>query len=186
MTVRRVIVGLDSRERAALTAAAALAAELEAELVGLFVEDPDLLSFAALPFAREVGFASATRREIDRAAMERSLLALAEELRRACAAATQDAAVPWSFRSARGALARELLAAAAQGAPALLLPPVVRANPIVLCPPGVDTQELVAVREALERAFGEACELFRELPGEDLVAGLLEAGHPVLVFAGKE
>jgi len=69
MKIRRVIVGLEpaSRNAAKLEAAARLAARMEAELVGLFVENIDLLHFAGLPFAREVGFASATRREVARA-----------------------------------------------------------------------------------------------------------------------
>ena len=57
MTLRRIVVGLDAgpRDRAALEAAAQLAARMQAELVGLFVEDIDLLHLAGLPFAREVG-----------------------------------------------------------------------------------------------------------------------------------
>lgn len=184
MKVHRIVIGLDPRQRAALRAAAALAAELEAELLGLFVEDPDLLALAAFPFAREVGFPSATRRVIDRATMERSLRALAAELERACASAMRGAAVPWSFRSARGSLAAELLAAVAEkSVPALLLPPAVRAGPVVLCPPGTGTQSLAAFANLLSKAFGEAPTLLRGLPEEALLAPLLDAGHPVLVLA---
>jgi hypothetical protein len=181
--VRRVVVRLDSRERAALRAAAALAAELEAELLGLFVEDPDLLSFAALPFARELCFTSATQRALDRPAMERSLRALAAELERACAAAMRGAAVPWAFRSTRGSLAAGLLAAAEESAPTLLLPPVVQANPVVICPSEAAAQDLAAVLEALARAFGEAASLLRGSPDEAMLGALLERGHPVLVLA---
>ena len=48
MKIRRVIVGLDPalRSRALLEAAVELAGQMEAELLGLFVENQDLLHFA--------------------------------------------------------------------------------------------------------------------------------------------
>lgn len=137
MKVRRIVVGLDSRLRidAALEALAALAGELEAELIGLFVEDVDLLHLAALPFAREVGFPSATRRDLDVARMERSFEAQANELRRACEAVLKSSSVSWSFRVARGSRAEQLLSAATEGgAPTLLVPPGTdpRAEPAIV------------------------------------------------------
>jgi K+-sensing histidine kinase KdpD len=116
MKIRRIIVGIGStpRDKSVIEAAARVAARLEAELVGLFVENADLLSFAALPFAREVGFASATRRELDVEAMERSLRALADESRRMLAAVAGAVPVRWSFRVTRGSSAVELLAAAGE------------------------------------------------------------------------
>lgn len=113
MRIRRVIVGLDPalQSRALLEAAAALAGSMEAELVGLFVENQDLLHFAGLPFAREVGYTSATRRALDVESMERSLRALAKEAQETLAAIAGRMPVAWSFRVTRGALAAELLAA---------------------------------------------------------------------------
>lgn len=115
MKIRRIIIGLEPapRSRATLEAAARLAAQLEAELVGLFVENINLLHFAALPFAREVGFASASRRALDLEGMERSLRGLAREARQMLAAVAGRVPVRWSFRVARGTAAGELLAAAA-------------------------------------------------------------------------
>jgi hypothetical protein len=112
--IRRIVVKVDSarRRRAVLEAAAALAEKLEAELVGLFVENVDLLHFAGLPFAREVGHASAVRRPLDVAAMERSLRALAKEAEETLALIAGATPVRWSFRVARGPEAPELLAAA--------------------------------------------------------------------------
>ena len=51
----RILVALDASPRslAALSTAGALAAELDAELSGLFVEDINLQRLLALPFARE-------------------------------------------------------------------------------------------------------------------------------------
>ena len=115
MKIRRIIVGLEPapRTRATLEAAARLAAQMEAELVGLFVENIDLLHFAGLPFAREVGFASATRRSLDVEGMERSLRGLAREAQQTLAAVAGRVPVRWSFRVARGSAAGELMAAAA-------------------------------------------------------------------------
>lgn len=115
MKIRRIIIGLEPapRTRTTLEAAARLAAQMEAELVGLFVENIDLLHFAGLPFAREVGFASATRRDLDVEGMERSLRALAREAQQTLAGVAGRVPVRWSFRVARGSGAAELLAAAA-------------------------------------------------------------------------
>jgi len=112
--IRRVIVGLDPvlQSRALLEAAFELAGRMEAELLGLFVENQDLLHFAGLPFAREVGFASATRRTLDVESMERSLRALAQEAQRTLASVAGRTPVQWSFRTVRGSPAAELLAAA--------------------------------------------------------------------------
>jgi hypothetical protein len=112
--IRRVIVGLDpvQQSRALLEAAAELAGRMQAELLGLFVENQDLLHFAGLPFAREVGFESATRRALDVESMERTLRALAREARQALESAAEGTRVQWSFRVVRGVPAAELLAAA--------------------------------------------------------------------------
>jgi K+-sensing histidine kinase KdpD len=105
--IRRVIVGLDPalQSRAMLQAAVELAERMEAELIGLFVENQDLLHFAGLPFAREVGFASATRRTLDVESMERSLRALAKEARQKLASVAGRTPVQWSFRVVGGAAA---------------------------------------------------------------------------------
>lgn len=115
MSRGRVVLGLEAgtppRE---LAAAAALAGQVGAELVGLFMEDLDLLRFAALPFASEIGFASAARRKPDVGAMERSLRALAERARRRLEAAAAESAIQCSFQIRRGMSADALLAAATE------------------------------------------------------------------------
>lgn len=115
MKIRRIIVGMEPapRGRATLEAAAKLAARMEAELVGLFVENIDLLNFAGLPFAREVCLASATRRALDVEGVERHLRALARDAQQTLATVAGRVSVRWSFRVARGSAAGELLAAAA-------------------------------------------------------------------------
>lgn len=114
MSFRRILVALDASAHslAALQAASEIAARLESELVGLFVEDINLVRLAGLPFAREVGFPSAISRELDVAAMERSLKLLAAQAKQAIAATAERVHVPWSFRVARGSVVAELLSAA--------------------------------------------------------------------------
>ena len=115
LKLRRIVVVLEPQARAlgALDAAARLAARMQAELDGLFIEDEGLLRLAALPFAREIGFSSASARTLDVPGVERWLRALADEMRRGLAAAADRSTVArWSFRVARGAPLTELRAAA--------------------------------------------------------------------------
>lgn len=115
MSRARVVVGLEAgtppRE---LAAAAALAGQVGAELVGLFMENLDLLRFAALPFASEIGIASAARRKPDVGAMERSMRAVAEQARRRLEAAAAESAIACSFQVRRGVPVDALLAAATE------------------------------------------------------------------------
>ena len=128
--IRRIVVGFDAGawRSETLRELAALAVETESELLGVFIEDTDLLQLARLPFAAEVGYTSAARRGLDLATLERALRARADTLRRALAAVLDPAHVAWSFRVAREApsqvLGTALAAALAEGhAPALLIPP---------------------------------------------------------------
>ena len=116
LSPRRIVVGLEAlpRSRAALRAAADIAARTQAELLALFVEDANLLEWAGLPFAREVGLASAVPRTLDAVAMERRLRVLAREAERSLAEIARGTSLRWSYRVARGALMTELLAAAAE------------------------------------------------------------------------
>ncbi|MBI4454364.1 MAG: universal stress protein [Acidobacteria bacterium] len=113
---RRILVALDASQQSltALEAAVQLAARMGAELLGLFVEDINLLRLAGLPFAHQVHYLSATGEELDRHKMERQLKAQAERARRALAAAAERTRVQWSFRVARGRVTLEVLAAASE------------------------------------------------------------------------
>jgi nucleotide-binding universal stress UspA family protein len=112
--IRRILVALDasSQSLAALDAAVELAARMEAELMGLFVEDINLLELAGLPFAREINYFSATHQQLDSQKMERALKVKAEQARQALAAAAERSQVRWSFRVVRGQVLSELLEAA--------------------------------------------------------------------------
>jgi len=114
LPIRRILVALDasSHSQAALQSAADMAAKVGAELLGLFVEDSNLLQLAGLPFAREVGGVAGRARRLDSPAMERSLKAQAERSRLALAAIAEPWRLRWSFRVVRGSVADEVLAAA--------------------------------------------------------------------------
>ncbi len=116
LVIRRILVALDASPHsiAALEAAAELAAHFQAELAGLFVQDVNLLRLAELPFAREVGFFSATRRRLDSRGLERQLRVRARQMRRRLTGLAEETRLQWSFQVARGAIASELLAAAAE------------------------------------------------------------------------
>jgi hypothetical protein len=158
VAVGRIIACFAPGSPAAPLAVAELARRARAELLALFIEDAELLRFAALPFAAEVGFPSAALRALDRAALERLLRAQADALRQALAATLDPAAHAWSFRVARAVPAAAVAAALAEGlAPSLLLPP------------GVNPR---AERHVVRR---------RELDSARLNL-LIAAGRPVLVL----
>jgi nucleotide-binding universal stress UspA family protein len=113
-TIRRILVALDASRHslAALEAASELADTLKAELVGIFVEDVNLLRLAGLPFAREVRYLSVTARPLDSPSMERELRIQAEQVKRTLAVVAGRRQLRWSFRVVRGEVVTELLTAA--------------------------------------------------------------------------
>ncbi len=160
MKVRRVVAGLrpQRRPRGDLEDIVELARSMEAELLGLFIEDIELLHFAALPFAREVGGATAMRREVDVAAMERFMRSCAEELRSGIAEALGGAPLSWSFRVARGTIPGQLLAAGIE-----------QPGPTLLLPPGADIDEEPLVVPADELT-------------EESLQQLLQGARPILIL----
>lgn len=113
---KRIVVALDTSPPglAALEAAAKLAARLEAELHGLFVEDDNLLRLADLPFAHEIDFASGAPRPLDRSTVETTLRATADRVRQAVAKTAHRESVRWSFQVTRGRVTQTTLAATAE------------------------------------------------------------------------
>jgi nucleotide-binding universal stress UspA family protein len=104
VTPRRILVAVDlsAPSLAALEIAAKIAARLEAELVGLFVEDSNLLRLASLPFAAEMGYLTRTPRPLDSRRIERSLQMLAARAKREMAERAGRLRLRWSFRVVRG------------------------------------------------------------------------------------
>jgi nucleotide-binding universal stress UspA family protein len=114
ITFRRILVALDASRPslAALEAAANLAARLQADLSGLFIEDVDLINLAALPFAKDLPSLSRTGRSLDPDLMEREIRCKAAVARRSIARAAEARHLQWTFRVVRGRVEAELLAAA--------------------------------------------------------------------------
>jgi nucleotide-binding universal stress UspA family protein len=111
--IHRILVALDASPHSltALSTAAELARRFEAELIGLFVEDINLVRVTQLPFAREVSWFSPMSRQIELDQLERHFRAQAALMRQALAAAAERENVPWRFRIVRGAVASEVLSA---------------------------------------------------------------------------
>jgi nucleotide-binding universal stress UspA family protein len=112
--IRRILVALDASPSSieALDLSARLAAVLDAELEGLFVEDSDLLSFAELPFASLTSAHFAARQQMAPAELARSLRSQAQRARAAIERAGSGAGVKYSFRVVRGNVHREVMLAA--------------------------------------------------------------------------
>jgi len=102
--LRRILVAVDPSEhgRAALEVAAHLAALLEAELEGLYVEDADLLRLEGATMLREVDTVSGQARPLRTGDVERELQSEAASVRRLLAAIASHFGVHWTFRVARG------------------------------------------------------------------------------------
>ena len=112
-TVQRILVPLDASEHSlsALKMAVELAASLNAELEGLFVEDINLLQLSEFPFAREISFFSPMSRQLERGSMERQLRIQAQRLKQTLAGMADRFNVAWTFRIARGGVPAQVLAA---------------------------------------------------------------------------
>jgi nucleotide-binding universal stress UspA family protein len=128
--IRQILVALDASTSSvnALQAAVELADRFNAELIGLFVEDINLLRLAQLPFAREVSIFATLPRPMKSLEIEMQLRAQAERMRRLLAQNAEKRGVPWIFRIARGSVAAEILSAGAQ-ADLLILGKIGRSMP---------------------------------------------------------
>ncbi len=116
LTIKRILVALDasSDSLAAVEAAVNLAARFNAELTGIYVEDENLLRLADLPFVQEVGHFSATCRRINHVDLERQIRGQSRRARRVFTSATQRTHLIGSFRTVRGRVLPEVLAASAE------------------------------------------------------------------------
>jgi nucleotide-binding universal stress UspA family protein len=116
LEIRRILVTVDASAQSLvrIESAAELAAILKAELIGLFVEDANLLRIAELPFAMEFSLSSPIGRRIRREHLQYQLRAQSERMHQALAAAASARGVPWEFKVARGLVTSEVLSEAAQ------------------------------------------------------------------------
>ncbi|WP_259204929.1 universal stress protein [Salinibacter ruber] len=111
---RRILVALDAspHSRAALDLAVQLAADLEANLEGLFVKDENLIRAAQLPFAAEVRTHSVSPKALNDRRVQRRLRRQADQAEAVLQAATEQAPVSYDFRVVEGQVTRQLLRAA--------------------------------------------------------------------------
>ena len=102
--IERVVVPLDaaSENRTTIDTAARLASRAKAPLLGIFVEDEDLLRLASLPFARQITLGAGAE-PFTAELVELHLQAAAEGARRDLHAAAKRYAVEYSFEIVRGA-----------------------------------------------------------------------------------
>lgn len=111
--IRRILVALDAspHSRAALEAAAALAAAVHAELKGIFVKDEDLIRMAESVLAHEVRRFPAGLEPSSGRRLERQLQAEARKAEQMMQAIARGVGVAWSFQVAQGNVRSYLLAA---------------------------------------------------------------------------
>lgn len=114
--IKRILVAIDASPNslAALETAARYASRFQAELVGIFVEDINLVRLSEMPFACEMGYYSATRRPLDYSEVIRQMRVQARWAQRAIELLAERANISWSFRTVRGLVASELLTAATE------------------------------------------------------------------------
>jgi nucleotide-binding universal stress UspA family protein len=113
-TGRRIVVALDASSRGdvVLEVAAELGVLLRWELLGLYVEDTNVLRATELPFVREIGAASGIVRDLTPLDVERQFQAQERRARQALAALAERSRVRWEFRVTRGLVLHALLASA--------------------------------------------------------------------------
>lgn len=111
---KRILVALDPAvpSGSALEVMVSLGKGIRAELLGLFVEDINMLRVASLPVVREVSVVSGATRPMETARVERQLRARAREVRRRFEQAARQLRMRHSFKVARGEVVAEVRRAA--------------------------------------------------------------------------
>lgn len=114
MEIQRILVALDASPQSlvALDIAAEIASKFQAELIGIYVEDINLVRLANLPFSREIGRFSAISRPFDSSQLQNLMHAHARLVQRRLAFAARRTNLRWSMQVTRGSISDELLAAA--------------------------------------------------------------------------
>lgn len=110
-SIGRILVALDGspQSMAALRAASELAAGMQAELCGLYVEDVNLLRIAELPCATVVEVPTARIRGLTPQGIRRQMRLQAERAERAIERAARLVQVRWSFRVLQGEINDQLM-----------------------------------------------------------------------------
>ena len=113
-TVQRILVALDASPQSlvALDIAVEIATKFQAELIGIYVEDINLVRLADFPFSREIGRFSASSRPFDSSQIQRLMHAHARLVKHHLAFTARRANLRWSMQITRGSISDELLTAA--------------------------------------------------------------------------
>jgi hypothetical protein len=103
LSLKRITIAFAAAESQphSLDAIARLAADFEAEVSGVFIEDADMLRAARLPFAVEVCRATNVVRRVDSGAIERGLKKRAAAARKLIVEAAERSGARWSFEVVR-------------------------------------------------------------------------------------
>jgi nucleotide-binding universal stress UspA family protein len=104
VTIRRILVALDSspESRALLDLAVDLAECLGSSVLGLFVEDQDILDFTDMPIARQVSSTGLGVCDLTREHMESHYRSQAAAVRRAVESAAAQRRIECAFETRRG------------------------------------------------------------------------------------
>ena len=115
--IHRILVAVDTSTEnlRTLEAAADMAALLQAELHGLFIEDPRLFQLEQLSSSRKIDLPQGFASGIEKGSMERELRALANRTREILARASDQRRIDWSFQIVRGQVNTELTTASTPG-----------------------------------------------------------------------
>ena len=113
--IRRILFALDhcAHEHGCVDYVADLAARLQAELHGVFIEDTDLLRSAGHPFVLQINLLTGVMEKLDSESTQEGLRSRARISEASLRTAATQRRVPWSFRVIRGRPSREVAAAAA-------------------------------------------------------------------------
>ena len=163
-----VMLGSTDADRAALEMLDLLTAETPAEILGLFMEDIELLSLADLPVVREYCCLTHVERQLNAADLQRQLRIQARSAEQALAAIAGRIGFSWSFQTVRGSLA-SLLQNAAEDMDLILLAAARRTLPLpghfaLTSPPSPSRQPVTVIfdgSEVAQRALAVAIRIAR-------------------------
>lgn len=116
-SARRIIIGLRPllSAEASIATATTLAVALEADVVGLFIQEDELMNLAALPFARTLSEAGRPATPMTPELMLAEFDRLANRWQRVLSSQAQKARVKWSFSTHTGKLLRTIQSALVDG-----------------------------------------------------------------------
>lgn len=143
----RILAGFGSiaDELQTINAALALADALRAEISGFFVEESNLLDFAALPFAKAFRPNDNSSKPIELQQMEQQIADAAAAWKRRLGAGADRSRITWTFSTARGDYCTEIASAA-------VATDIVVINPANVTEPGRNA--VSAVLGVLKQAAG--------------------------------